>query len=51
MTLPGIQRWSPKARRDLVRVIRAKGGRRESEFVGLFDSHVRLRNALLKLAE
>ena len=51
MTLPGIQRWSPKARRDLVRVIRAKGGRRESEFVGLFDIHVRLRNALLNLAE
>jgi len=30
--------------------VRAKGGRRESDFVRLFDSHRRLRRAMLRLA-
>ena len=33
----------------LVRVIRAKGGRRESDFAVLFDRHRRLRDAILRL--
>jgi hypothetical protein len=49
--LPGIRRWSPAERRDLARVIRAKGGRHESEFVRRFDRHPRLGAAIRRLAE
>jgi hypothetical protein len=49
MILPGIERWSASDRRELVRVIRAKGGKRESDFVRLFDSHARLRRAIVRL--
>lgn len=49
--LPGIRRWSPAERRDLGRVIRAKGGRHESEFVRRFDRHPRLGAAIRRLAE
>jgi hypothetical protein len=48
--LPGLARWSPDARRDLVAVIRAKGGRRESDFVARFDRHRPLRRSILRLA-
>jgi hypothetical protein len=47
--LPGLERWSAAERRALVRVVRAKGRRRESEFARLFDAHRRLRNAVLAL--
>ena len=49
--LPGISRWRPEEKRALVRVVRAKGGRRESDYVTLFDKHRRLQRAILKLAE
>ena len=48
--LPGLARWTPAQRRALVAVVRAKGGRRESDFVRRFDAHRPLRRALLKLA-
>jgi hypothetical protein len=48
--LPGLERWSPAERSALVRVIRAKGGRRESEFVRRFDAHPRLPAAIRRLA-
>lgn len=48
--LPGIERWSAAQRRALVSVVRAKGGRRESDFVRLFDAHRPLRRALTELA-
>ncbi|HKQ61291.1 MAG TPA: hypothetical protein VJS92_08355 [Candidatus Polarisedimenticolaceae bacterium] len=48
--LPGIERFSAEERRGLVGVVRAKGGRRESEFVRRLDAHRRLRRALLQLA-
>jgi len=48
--LPGLSRWSAPARRALVRVIRAKGGLRESDYVRLFDAHRPLRRAILALA-
>lgn len=51
MALPGVDRWSKAERRALLRVVRAKGGRRESDFVALFDRHRRLRQAVLRLAE
>jgi len=49
--LSGIERWSPEEKRAAVSVIRAKGGRHESEFVRRFDAHPRLRRALRRLAE
>ena len=49
--LPGISRWKPEEKRALVQVVKAKGGRRESDYVTLFDKHRRLRRAILKLAE
>jgi len=48
--LPGVERWSAAEKRALVRLIRAKGGPRESEFVLLFDAHARLRRALVSLS-
>jgi len=48
--LPGVKRWSAAERRALARVIRAKGGRYESDFVRLFDRHRRLRRAVAELA-
>ncbi len=51
MSLPGVARWGTANRRALAQVIRAKGGRREAEFVARFNAHGPLRRALLKLAE
>ena len=48
--LPGVERWTPAARRALVRIVRAKGQRRESEYVRLFDAHPRLATAVLAVA-
>lgn len=49
--LPGTSRWTSAERRALVEVVRAKGGRRESEFVRRFDAHLPLRAALRELIE
>ena len=48
--LPGLAGWSGAERRSLVAVVRAKGGRRESEFALRFDRHRRLREAVRALA-
>jgi len=48
--LPGLARWSAAERRALVAVIRAKGGRFESEFVRRFDRHAKLRRAVATIA-
>ncbi len=48
--IPGLDRWPRKDRRALVRIVRAKGGRRESEYVRLFDAHPRLAAAVLALS-
>jgi hypothetical protein len=45
-----VDRWTAAERRGAVRVIRAKGARRESEFVARFDRHTRLRAAVGRLA-
>lgn len=50
LLLPGVRRWSGPEKRALVAVMRAKGGRRESDFVAAFDTHARLRLALVRLA-
>jgi len=50
LILPGLGRWSVDEKRALVRIVKAKGGPRESEFVPLFDRHRRLREAIRRLA-
>jgi hypothetical protein len=47
--LPGIEAWSRAERRAALDVVRAKGGRRESEFARRFDAHGKLRAELLRL--
>jgi len=50
LVLPGVDRWTRAEKRALVAVIRAKGGRRERDFVAKFDAHPKLRAALVRLA-
>ena len=50
LALPEVRRWSDADRHALVEVIRAKGGRRESDFVRRFDAHAKLRRSLETLA-
>ena len=47
--LPGVSRWRAADRKALADIVRAKGGRRESEYVCLFDAHRRLRSAVVAL--
>jgi len=49
LILPGVARWNTQEKQALIEVIRAKGGRREAEFVRRFDGHRRLRRAVLQL--
>ncbi len=44
--LKGVSRWSPAERRALARVIRAKGGHDESEFLARFAAHPKLERVL-----
>jgi hypothetical protein len=48
--LPGVAGWTGEEKRALAEVVRAKGGRRESEFVRRFDRHAQLRSAIRELA-
>ena len=48
--LPGVASWSAADRSLLAAVIRAKGGRRESDFVRAFDAHGPLRAAVRAVA-
>ncbi len=48
--LPEVARWGAADKRAFVRVIRTKGGRRDSDFVRRFDAHPRLQRAILRLA-
>jgi hypothetical protein len=50
LVLPGVERWPRRDLVALVAVVRAKAGRRESDFVRRFDRHRSLRTALRKLA-
>ena len=51
LAIPGLAGWSRADKQALVDVVRAKGGRRESEFLQRFDAHPRLGRALLALAD
>jgi len=46
--LPGIERWSPTERHDLVRVVRARGGRLESRDLERIDRIDPLERVLLQ---
>jgi hypothetical protein len=46
VSLPGLSRWSAAEKRAMVHVIRAKGARREGDFVALFAAHPKLEQAL-----
>ncbi len=46
LALPGVTRWNLAQRRALARVIRAKGGGDESEFLARFAAHPKLERAL-----
>jgi hypothetical protein len=48
--LPEVERFDARERGALVEIIRAKGGRRESDFVRKFDEHFPLRRAIGRLA-
>ncbi len=50
LLLRGVARWSPAEKRACVGVIRAKGSRRETDFVRVFDAHPKLRAAVAALA-
>ena len=50
LILPGVKRWTAAEKKALVAVVRAKGGRRESDFALQFDRHRKLRRALVKMA-
>jgi len=50
LLIDGTGRWSAGERRAAAAAVRAKGGRRESDFVRLFDSHRKLRSAILRIA-
>ncbi|MET0644555.1 MAG: hypothetical protein ABWZ17_09275 [Candidatus Binatia bacterium] len=47
--LPDIERWSREERVNLAKVISAKGGRRDSDYLALFDKHPLLGPALRRL--
>jgi hypothetical protein len=47
--IPGIQRWSAAERSALAKLIDAKGGRRDSDYLRRFDSHPKLAQALRRL--
>lgn len=50
LILKEVARWSEEDKGALVEVVRAKGGRCESDFVTRFDRHLKLRRALTELA-
>ena len=50
LILPGLDAWSAHERKELFRIVRAKGGPRESEFSLRFDRFPALRRAVRKLA-
>jgi hypothetical protein len=49
LVLPGVAKWTRAEKRALIEIVRAKGARRESSFVRLFDAHPKLGRAMLRL--
>ena len=50
MLLRDVEKWTAAERSAAVRVVRAKGGLRESDFALLFDAHQPLRREIRRLA-
>jgi hypothetical protein len=50
LALPRVERWTQEEKRALAKVARAKGGKRETDYLRLFNAHRKLRKALLVLA-
>lgn len=50
LILPLVERWSAEDRRRLVELVRAKGGRREADYLRRVDRHRPLQRALHDLA-
>ena len=48
--LPGVERWSLRDRRQLARIVQAKGSRRERDYALLASRHRRFRDAVEQLA-
>jgi hypothetical protein len=48
-SLPGLEQWSADERSALARIVFAKGGRRDSDYLALFDAHPKLGPALRRL--
>ncbi len=48
--LPGVERWNARDRKQLARIVRAKGSRRERDYALLASRHRRFRDAVEKLA-
>jgi hypothetical protein len=48
-SLPGLAQWSGDERGALARIIFAKGSRRESDYLALFDAHPKLAAALRRM--
>ncbi|MFM9883339.1 MAG: hypothetical protein ACKVQT_09960 [Burkholderiales bacterium] len=47
LSLDGLERWTAGEKRQLIEIVRAKGGRSEIEYLRRFDKHPRLGKALL----
>ncbi|HEX4824357.1 MAG TPA: hypothetical protein VFV19_08595 [Candidatus Polarisedimenticolaceae bacterium] len=47
--LPGLERWPARDRRALLEIVRAKAGRRETDYVKKFHAHRSLARAILDL--
>jgi len=47
--IPGLARWSPPEKQDLVKILRAKNSRSEMTYLRLTQKHLRLRRELLRL--
>jgi hypothetical protein len=47
--VPDLGRWTPREKRDLVQIIRAKAGRDEMNYLRLTQGHTRLRRGVLRL--
>jgi hypothetical protein len=47
--LPGLEGWSADERSALARIAFAKGGRRDSDYLALFDAHPKLGAALRRM--
>jgi hypothetical protein len=47
--IPDLEGWSPKEKKDVVRIIRAQAGANEMRYLRLTQRHARLREELQRL--